>query len=149
MDTVEELNGTYFFDGMPNLSAGELAFWIVLDEAQKQLGVGDIFSLALIIGGIPLIPTRGKLDAKRTTPNTSPLSVAMRTLIKHRLSSQWRSPTWRTMLNGQWAKTNSLGGLIGRWLPWVGVIITAYDLIMITRNSIWRFNLIVKPEHRV
>lgn len=32
---------------------------------------------------------------------------------------------------------------------WVGVIITAYDLIMITRNSIWRFNLIVKPEHRV
>lgn len=52
------------------------------------------------------------------------------------------------MLNGQWAK-NSLGGLIGRWLPWLGVIITAYDVIMITRNSIWRFNLIVKPEHRV
>ena len=32
---------------------------------------------------------------------------------------------------------------------WEGVIITAYDLIMITRNSIWRFNLIVEPEHRV
>lgn len=49
MDTTEQLNGTYFFDGMSNLSAGELAFWIVVDEAQKQLGVEDIFALALII----------------------------------------------------------------------------------------------------
>ncbi|EIC82144.1 hypothetical protein SPM24T3_23412 [Serratia sp. M24T3] len=48
-----QLNGKYFFNGMSNLSAGELAFWIVVDEAQKQLGVEDIFALALIIGGIP------------------------------------------------------------------------------------------------
>ncbi|ATA27067.1 hypothetical protein BIY26_13280 [Brenneria goodwinii] len=149
MDTVEQRNGSYFFDGMMNLTQGELAFWIVVDEAQNQLGVKDVFSLALIIGGIPIIPTRTKLDALRTTKNTSPLSVAMRSLIRHRLETRWRSPTWRTMLNGQWAKTNSLGGLIGRWLPWVGVIITAYDLAMITLNSVRRFNLIVKPEHRV
>lgn len=52
------------------------------------------------------------------------------------------------MLNGQWAKTNNLGGLIGRWLPWIGVVITAYDLTMITYHSINRYNLLVKPEHR-
>lgn len=149
MDTTEQLNGTYFFDGMSNLSAGELAFWIVVDEAQKQLGVADIFALALIIGGIPMIPTRTKIDAAKATKGTSPLSWTMRNIIKHKLETRWRSPTWKTMLNGQWAKTNSLGGLIGRWLPWIGVAITAYDLTTITYNSIRRFNLIVKPEHRV
>lgn len=148
MDTTEQLNGTYFFDGMVNLSAGELAFWVVLDEAQKQLGVLDLFALALIIGGIPMVPTRTKLDARKATPNTSPLSAAMRTLIKHKLEKRWKSPTWKTMLNGQRAKTNSLGGLIGRWLPWIGVVITAYDLTMITYHSINRYNLLVKPEHR-
>ncbi|NIF21277.1 MULTISPECIES: STM2901 family protein [Pantoea] len=150
MDTFEGLgDGSYFFAGMFNLTEGELAFWIVVDEASKQLNVQDVFALALIIGGMPLIKTRGKLDAKRTTKGTSALSLAMRTMIKHRLSSSWRSPTWKTMLNGQWARTNSLGGLIGRWLPWLGVAITAYDVTKITWNSIKRFNLIVKPEHRV
>jgi len=149
MDTVEQLKGTYFLDGMMNLSAGDLAFWSVVDEAKKQLGVEDVLALALIIGGIPFIPTRAKLDARRAIPNTSPISVAMRTMIKYRLSSQWRSPTWKTMLNGDWAKTNNLGGLIGRWISWLGVLITAYDVITITRKSIWRYNLIVKPEHRV
>ncbi|MCG8710966.1 hypothetical protein JHU04_004290 [Brenneria sp. 4F2] len=148
MDTVEELNGTYFFDGMPNLSPGELAFWIVVDEAKKQLGVQDVFALALIIGGIPMVPTRSKLDALRATTNTSPLSIGMRSIIKVKLDSRWRSPTWKTMLNGQWARTTSLGGLIGRWLPWIGVVITAYDLTMITWNSVNRYNLIVKLEHR-
>nr|WP_255466696.1 MULTISPECIES: hypothetical protein [Rahnella] len=29
MDTVEQLNGTYFYDGTSNLSAGELFFWMM------------------------------------------------------------------------------------------------------------------------
>lgn len=148
MDTVEQTTG-YYLDGMFNLSPGELAFWIVVDEARKQLDVTSVFSLALIVGGIPMIPVHGKLDAKRATPNTSPLSVAMRTMIRHRLGGQWRSPTWKTMLRGGWAKTSSLGALIGRWLPWIGVAITAYDISMITRNSIRRYNLMVHREHRV
>ncbi len=31
MDTVEELNGTYFYKGICNISASELFFWILLD----------------------------------------------------------------------------------------------------------------------
>ncbi|NIF33583.1 hypothetical protein F3J29_15760 [Enterobacter sp. Cy-643] len=31
MDTVEERNGTYFYKGVSNISAGELFFWILLD----------------------------------------------------------------------------------------------------------------------
>ncbi|MFE8146501.1 hypothetical protein RBA69_04540 [Brenneria goodwinii] len=43
MDTGEQTVG-YYFDGMLNLSPDELAFWIVVDEARKQLDVTSIFS---------------------------------------------------------------------------------------------------------
>lgn len=38
MDTVEELNGTYFYKGVCNISAGELFFWIFLDKIDEQFG---------------------------------------------------------------------------------------------------------------
>ncbi len=41
MDTTEELNGTYFYKGLSNLTAGELFFFVFLEEA-KQLGVDDV-----------------------------------------------------------------------------------------------------------
>lgn len=53
------------------------------------------------------------------------------------------------MLGGGWAKTTSLGGLIGRWIPWIGVVITVYDVTMITANSIRHYNLIAKPGDRL
>lgn len=33
MDTVEQLNGTYFYAGRPNLSAGELFFMVFCGNA--------------------------------------------------------------------------------------------------------------------
>ncbi|VEA73272.1 Uncharacterised protein [Serratia rubidaea] len=149
MDTVEELGGSYFFDGMIGLSASELAFWIVVDEARKQLGVSDILSLALIIGGLPLVPVPGKLDAKRTTKGTSYLSLASRKLITYQLNSSWKTLTWKKMLKGKWTPTKSLGAFVGRWLPWIGVFITAYDLTMIGTRSLKRYNLLVRPEDRL
>lgn len=42
MDTVEELNGTYFYKGISNLSSGELFFWILIDSVSEQMGdIGD------------------------------------------------------------------------------------------------------------
>lgn len=38
MDTTEQLDGTYFYKGLTNLSAGELFFFVFLEEAQKQPG---------------------------------------------------------------------------------------------------------------
>ena len=35
MDTVEELNGTYFYKGIDNISAGELFFWLFLDKTNE------------------------------------------------------------------------------------------------------------------
>lgn len=112
MDTVEELNGTYFFDGMANLDKVELLYWIFIDEADKQLGgVKDILALAAIIGGLPIIPVRGKLDALRATRGTSPISLASRSMIKFRFREKKKTLTWNNMIKGKWTYTKTSGPL--------------------------------------
>ena len=64
MDTVEELKGTYYFNGLNNLSAYELLFWVMVDETEKQLGVKDIIGVASITLGDNSIEVPGK-------PNTA------------------------------------------------------------------------------
>ena len=55
MDTVEQLNGTYFYKGIDNISAGELFFWLFLDKTNEQFGgVTDLLALSCIILGLPL-----------------------------------------------------------------------------------------------
>lgn len=146
MDTIEQTNG-YYFNGMHNLSNGELAFWILVDEAEKQLNGIDIFAFAIIIGGLNILQVPGK--PYTATKGTSILSLGLRKIITHRLDKRWLSPTWKTLINGQWAKTTSLGGLIGRWLPWAGVVITLYDVAIISQQTIWRYNLMVKSGDRL
>ncbi|WP_227789626.1 MULTISPECIES: hypothetical protein [unclassified Burkholderia] len=42
---TEKSNGNYHYYGMSGLGAGELFFWIMVDETMNQLGVGDAVSL--------------------------------------------------------------------------------------------------------
>ena len=61
MDTTEELNGTYFYHGQSNLSAGELFDVIFLEQFCDELGIG-IESGAAILAGQPWLKTRpGKI----------------------------------------------------------------------------------------
>lgn len=74
MDTVEELNGTYFYRGFSNLSAGELLFWVFLDETAEQLGTGGlIYRRADTFWPAQHTHRRetGKVDAGYTTPKFS------------------------------------------------------------------------------
>ncbi|WON78506.1 STM2901 family protein [Serratia sp. UGAL515B_01] len=146
MDTVEQVNG-YYFKGMYNLSQGELAFWITVDEVEKQCSGIDIVAFAFILGGLNVISVPGKPHT--ATPGTSILSLYLRRMISYRLNSRWRSPTGKTLIGGGWARTTSLGGLIGRWIPWVGVAMTAYDISVIGYRSVHRYNLIVESKDRV
>ena len=59
MDTTEELNGTYFYHGQSNLSAGELFDVIFLEQFCDELGIG-IESGAAILAGQPWLKTRTK-----------------------------------------------------------------------------------------
>lgn len=145
MDTTEQLNGKYFFDGM-SVDKDELLYWLILDEFKNQFSdVIDLLAVSSMIASLPVIPVRGKIGAVagKNTKGTSPLSLASRQLIRQRFKNPHRSITWAKMLRGEWAYTTSVGAYIGRWLPWVGAILTAYDLAMITQNVIHRYKLIV------
>lgn len=143
MDTVEQLNSKYFFNGM-SVDKDELLLWLILDEFKKQFsGVVDLLAIASMLVSLPVIPVSGKLGAGAATKGTSPLSLASRTLIRQRFKQGRRTITWAKMLRGEWAYTTSIGAYVGRWLPWVGAVLTAYDLAMVTRNVIHRYELIV------
>ena len=143
MDTTEQLNEKYFFDGM-SVDKEELLYWLILDEFRKQFSDAiDILAVASMLVSLPVIPVSGKLGAGMATRGTSPLSLASRTLIRQRFRKGRRTITWAKMLRGEWAYTTSVGAYIGRWLPWIGAVLTAYDLAMITRNVIHRYRLIV------
>ncbi|EFE95648.1 hypothetical protein HMPREF0758_2850 [Serratia odorifera DSM 4582] len=86
MDTVEELGGKYFFNGM-SLDKDELLLWLILDEFQKQFsGMVDLLAIASMLVSLPVIPVKGKIGkvSGKGTSGTSPLSIASRTLIQQR-----------------------------------------------------------------
>lgn len=63
MDTTEQLNGTYFFDGM-SVDKEELLYWLLLDEFKKQFSdVIDLLAIASMLVSSPVIPVSGKLGA--------------------------------------------------------------------------------------
>lgn len=71
MDTVEELNGTYFYAGRTNLTASELFFMVFCENVVDQLGLGlvDFGAVVAIVSGRNTLPTRAKPTAlKREHP---------------------------------------------------------------------------------
>lgn len=82
MDTTEELNGTYFYNGLSNLTSYELFFWILIEETEKQLGVNNIVGVASIILGDNSIEVLGK--PVTATRGTSPASLFFRKHLSYK-----------------------------------------------------------------
>ncbi|WP_241608497.1 STM2901 family protein [Rosenbergiella epipactidis] len=150
MDTVEELNGTYFYDGISNLSPQELLFWVMIDEAHKQLGIKDIVGLASIILGNNIIEIPGKPIT--ATRGTSPASLFFR---KH-LSYKFRTRILPTLTKKSFTLrgikifwVNNLGAFVGRAVPVLGWSIMAADVAIISFNTVNRFNTIVSSEDKI
>lgn len=146
MDTVEELNGTYFYRGFSNLSASELLFWIFLDETAEQFGTAELFTVALILLGQPNLPTRGK--PARATPGTSPLSFQLR----HWLNIETRRlPTLTTgsIKRMKFAYVTNLGAFVGRWIPIIGEVILANDVVQITYRVTIKYNAIARGNDKL
>ncbi|EDQ5291686.1 TPA: DUF1493 family protein [Salmonella enterica] len=60
MDTVEELNSTYFYAGRSNLTASQLLFMIFCENTANQLGVQDFGAIVSIVAGLNVLLTRTK-----------------------------------------------------------------------------------------
>jgi len=141
MDTVEELAGTYFYKGMFNLTAGELFFFVFLDEAQKQLGVEDIATLALIILGQPTQTTRAKPAG--TTKGTSILSANLRVWLNIRVN-RWPTLTTESIKRLKFRFVNNLGAFAGRWIPILGIGFILSDVTQNALKATHIYNLIAK-----
>ncbi|SPZ65465.1 Uncharacterised protein [Serratia quinivorans] len=75
MDTVEQLNGIYFYARISNLSVGKLHFWLFLDTVNDQLGITDVIAVAGVILGQPNRPTRSQFaEATKVTSIASAIS---------------------------------------------------------------------------
>lgn len=146
MDTVEELNGTYFYRGYSNLSASELLFWVFLDEASEQFGVRDFFTIGLILLGQPEVATRGKPIG--ATPGTSILSSQLR----HYLNIETRRlPTLTTgsIKRLKFAYVTNLGAFVGRWVPILGIFVVAADVSAIAYKATSKYNTIARGKDRL
>ncbi|MBV8041920.1 STM2901 family protein [Pluralibacter sp.] len=147
MDTVEELNGTYFYDGSSNLSAGELFFWIMIDETLDHFGISDIAAVTGVYLGSNSVTVAGKLAG--ATPGTSVASIYSRKLFRDRMMPV-RLPTWIGYPpHAKRVMTQRLGTFVGRTIPVIGWVVLAVDVSTITFKAVNKFNIIAHPSDRL
>lgn len=147
MDTVEQLNETYFYDGSSNLSAGELFFWVMIDETLDHLGITDIAAVTAIYLGSNNVTVAGKLAG--ATPGTSVASTYSRRLFRGRMMPM-KLPTWIGYPpNAKRIMTQKLGTFVGRTIPVAGWVILAVDVTTITFKAVNKYNTIAHPSDRL
>ncbi|MFK3659310.1 STM2901 family protein [Scandinavium sp. NPDC088450] len=144
MDTTEELNGSYFYRGLPNLTPGELLEIIFLEEFCKELGI-DAVTGAVILSGQPWLKTRTKPGG--AIEGTSVISKYARIVLKG--AKVPFGIRVQTPVGVRMKKTTSLAAVIARyvpWLGWAGLVTTLYRVSTRTQD---KYNLIARPKDRI
>ncbi len=59
------------------------------------------------------------------------------------------TPMGKSLKDFHWSKTNKLGAVIGRYIPWIGWAMAFYYARAILIDTGETFNKMVKPEHKV
>ncbi|MEX0498371.1 membrane protein [Raoultella terrigena] len=148
MDTVEELNGTYFYKGIDNISAGELFFWLFLDKTNEQFGgVTDLLALSCIILGLPLLKTRGKPYG--ATQGTSIASKYLRQYLNVELPIRLPTLTEASIATLKPKYVTNLGAFVGRGFPVIGWVILASDVSQIVYKTVRDYNTIAHEKDRI
>ncbi|MCL2893575.1 STM2901 family protein [Brenneria tiliae] len=152
MDTTEQLNGSYFYGGLTNLTPGELFFWIMVDVTAEHFTdakevASDILAAAAIYAGRNSIAVSGKFAT--ATPGTSWASK----LARQRLQ-KYKLPFPLPTIIGNPFKmkvimTHKLGTFVGRTIPVVGWMVLAADVSQITWKVTNRYNLIASKEDKI
>lgn len=151
MDTTEELNGTYFYAGRPNLTASELLFMIFCDQVAEQLGVDDFGAIVAIVSGLNISPTRQK--PRNAVKGTSLASRSARKIFGDaRFPFGLRLPS---LVGGYPPSTlklrmvSRIGAFAGRAIPVVGWVILAWDVSEISYRTTVRYNSIARGSDKL
>ncbi|MBK0469495.1 STM2901 family protein [Klebsiella aerogenes] len=147
MDTTEQVNGTYYYNGKSNLSYHELLFWVFLDTAAIHFGVDDIMTIALIMLGQPIKNTRTKPGG--ATKGTSILSHELRKVFHNDLKVRLPTLTNQSIRNLRWSYVTNLGAFVGRWIPILGIIYLTGDVIYVSIKATTRYNAIARGDDKL
>ncbi|HEJ0329406.1 hypothetical protein I5M90_04215 [Serratia marcescens] len=148
MDTVEEINGTYFYKGYMQLTPQQLWWLITVDAIREHLEI-SVADAVLIASGQPWLPTRQKPGT--ATRGTSIASRLSRKYLDKPLPKGIRLPT----LVGESPQrlhisyVNNWGKFIGRNVPWLGYALSAWTIHAIGRDVKDHFNRIARPADRI
>ena len=151
MDTVEELNNTYFYAGRSNLTASQLLFMIFCENTANQLGVQDFGAIVSIVAGLNVLPVSGKLAG--AIPDTSIASKGARRLFGNaRFPRPIRLPS---VIGGYPPSTlrikmvNRIGTFAGRAVPVIGWVILASDVSQISYRTVRDYNRIARGSDKI
>ncbi|WP_428944689.1 STM2901 family protein [Pantoea sp. FN060301] len=151
MDTVEELNGTYFYAGRSNLTASELFFMIFCETTADHFGIKDIAAVVALYSGVNNQETRTK--PKGTKEGTSRVSKSMRRAFKTaKFPFGLKMPTWvggYTPWTAERRMVAKISTFVGRTIPLVGEVILLVDVSQITYCSIRDYNRIARNADKL
>ncbi|WP_187775393.1 STM2901 family protein [Kosakonia radicincitans] len=148
MDTVEQVHG-YFYKGYWNLKPDELYVLIFIDAMSQHLEI-EASAVVMILTGQPWVPTRTKPGtAIKGTSVASILSRRMLANVRLPLGISLVTPIGRSLKTLSFAKTNKVGAIIGRYIPWIGWGMAFYYARAILVDTAETFNRIVAPKDRI
>lgn len=153
MDTVEEINGTYFYAGKSNLSAAELLFMIFCENTASQLGIGaaDFTAIVAVVSGRNNLDTRGKIAG--ATKGTSYASRGARAIFKKtKFPFGISLPTWLggyTPWTARRVMVRNIAPFVGRSIPVIGIVMLASDVSQITYRTLRDYNIIARGNDKL
>ncbi|MET3701439.1 STM2901 family protein [Citrobacter sp. UYEF32] len=153
MDTVEELNGTYYYAGKSNLTAAELFFMVFCEKTIDQFGLGivDFSAVIAIVSGRNDLATRAKPNG--AVRGTSYASKAARAVFKKAKFPYGLSlPTWLggyTPWTARKQMVRNIAPFVGRTIPLIGVVILSVDVSLIVYNTISDYNAIARGNDKI
>lgn len=151
MDTVEELNGTYFYAGRSNLNASEMLFIIFCETTADHFGIDDLLAVVALYSGINDQKTRTK--PKGAKAGTSRISKTMRKYFKSaKFPFSIKLPTWvggYTPWTAKRRMVSKLSTFTGRTIPLIGEVILISDITQITYVSIRDYNRIARGNDKL
>lgn len=153
MDTVEELNGTYFYAGKSNLTATELFFMVFCEKTVEQFGLGllDFSAVIAVVSGRNDLDTRQKpLDALKGTSYASKGARAV--FKKAKFPFGLSLPTWLggyTPWTARRVMVRNIGTFVGRTIPLLGVLVLTNDVSQIVYCTIRDYNAIARGNDKI
>lgn len=151
MDTVEELNGTYFYAGRSNLNATELFFMIFCETFSDHFGIDDVAAVVGLLSGVNDQKTRQKPRTARA--GTSRISKASRRFFKQaKFPFGIKLPTWiggYTPWTVERRMVRKVSTWVGRTIPLIGEVILLVDVSQITWCTIRDYNIIARSSDKL